>query len=319
MNSLTNEIKNLELETLENIKHSRAFNTSRAYKSDFRDFVIFCNNLNKNPVRPEIKDISLYLTKLSKENLKFSTIKRRLVSIVIANRLKGHHIDTKHPVINENLKSIKRKIGSIQIGKKPLSLEDLKKIIISINTNLKIHKNRKIRDKALLLIGFAGGFRRSELVNLDFQDIEFVNEGIKIIIKRSKTDQYGEGFLKAIPYFLNSEFCPVHSLKNWLSNSYINKNSIFRKISKSGNILENRLTDQSVALILKNHMVSANLNPTNYSGHSLRSGFATATANLGADERSIMAMTGHKSTQMVRRYIKESNLFKNNALNKINL
>jgi len=181
MNSLTNEIKNLELETLENIKHSRAFNTSRAYKSDFRDFIIFCNKLNKNPIRPEVKDISLYLTKLSKENLKFSTIKRRLVSIVIANRLKGHHIDTKHPVINENLKSIKRKIGSIQIGKKPLSLEDLKKIIISINTNLKIHKNRKIRDKALLLIGFAGGFRRSELVNLDFQDIEFVNEGIKII------------------------------------------------------------------------------------------------------------------------------------------
>ena len=127
MKSLTNEIKNLELETLENIKHSRAFNTSRAYKSDFKDFVIFCNKLNKNPIRTEIKDISLYLTKLSKENLKFSTIKRRLVSIVIANRLKGHHIDTKHPVINENLKSIKRKIGSIQIGKKPLSLEDLKK------------------------------------------------------------------------------------------------------------------------------------------------------------------------------------------------
>ena len=190
MRSLTNEIKNLELETLENIKHSRAFNTSRAYKSDFRDFVIFCNNLNKNSIRPEIKDISLYLTKLSKENLKFSTIKRRLVSIVIANRLKGHHIDTKHPVINENLKSIKRKIGSIQIGKKPLSLEDLKKIIISINTNLKIHKNRKIRDKALLLIGFAGGFRRSELVNLDFQDIEFVNEGIKIIIKQDLINHF---------------------------------------------------------------------------------------------------------------------------------
>jgi site-specific recombinase XerD len=319
MNNLTNEYKNLEVETIENIKNSRSLNTSRAYKSDFRDFVYFCNSINKNPIKPDIKDISLYLTKLSKENLKFSTIKRRLVSIVIANRLKGHHIDTKNPIISDNLRSIKRKIGSIQIGKKPLSLNDLKKIILSINCNIKIHKNRKFRDTAIILIGFAGGFRRSELVNLNYQDIEFVNEGIKIIIKKSKTDQYGEGFLKAIPYFPNSEFCPVFALRNWMDSSYIKKNSIFRKISKSGNILENRLTDQSVALILKYHMMNANLRPENYSGHSLRSGFATETANYGADERSIMTMTGHKSTQMVRRYIKEANLFKNNALNKIKI
>ena len=318
MKNLTNEYKNLEVETLENIRQSRSVNTSRAYRSDFKDFVIFCNNININPIKPDIKNISLYLTKLSKENLKFSTIKRRIVSIVIANRLKGHHIDIKNPIISDNLKSIKRKIGSMQIGKKPLSLYDLKKIIMSINCNIKIHKNRKNRDKAIILIGFAGGFRRSELVNLDYQDIEFVNEGIKLIIKKSKTDQYGEGFLKAIPYFTNSTFCPVVALDNWLKNSHIKKNSIFRKISKSGNILENRLTDQSVALILKYHMLKANLNPNNYSGHSLRSGFATVTANSGADERSIMAMTGHKSTQMVRRYIKEANLFKNNALNKIN-
>ena len=319
MTNLINEIKNLELETLENIKQSRAQNTSRAYKSDFINFIMFCNKIKKNPFKADVQDISLYLTKLSKENLKFSTIKRRLVSIVIANRLKGRHIDTKNPIINDNLKSIKRKIGSIQIGKKPLSLDDLKQIILSINSNIKIHKNKKTRDKAIILLGFSGGFRRSELVNLDYQDIEFVKEGIKIIIKKSKTDQYGEGFIKAIPYFSNSDFCPIVALKNWFENSYIRDKSIFRKISKNGSVLENRLTDQSVALILKFHMLNANLNPNNYSGHSLRSGFATATANSGADERSIMAMTGHKSTQMVRRYIKEANLFKNNALNKINI
>lgn len=319
MKNVINELKNLELETLENIRKSRAHNTSRAYKSDFKSFVIFCNQINKNPLKPDIQDISFYLTKLSKENLKFSTIKRRLVSIVIANRLKGYHIDTKNPIINDNLKSIKRKIGSKQIGKKPLSLENLKKIIVSINCNSNVHKNKKIRDKAIILIGFSGGFRRSEIINLDYHDIEFVDEGVKINLKKSKTDQYGEGFVKAIPYFSNSEFCPVFALKNWLTNSCIKKNSIFRKLSKSGNILENRLTDQSVALILKYHMLNANLNPDNYSGHSLRSGFATETANSGADERSIMAMTGHKSPLMVRRYIKESNLFKNNALNKINL
>tara|TARA_E500000178_G_scaffold354366_1_gene423074 strand:- start:1777 stop:2736 length:960 start_codon:yes stop_codon:yes gene_type:complete len=319
MNNLTNKYKTLELETLENIRKSRSTNTSRAYKSDFKDFVIFCNEINKNPIKPDVKDVSFYLTKLSKENLKFSTIKRRLVSIVVANRLKGYYLDTKNPIINDNLKSIKRKIGSIQIGKKPLSLDNLKRIIASIDYNAKIHKNKKLRDRAVILVGFAGGFRRSELVNLDYQDIEFVNEGIKIIIKKSKTDQYGEGFVKAIPYFANSKFCPVLSIKNWLNESLIKKNSIFRKISKSGKILQTRLTDQSVALILKFHMLNAKLSPENYSGHSLRSGFATATANSGADERNIMAMTGHKSTQMVRRYIKEANLFKNNALNKIDI
>lgn len=319
---MKNEIdifKSLEIETLENIKTGKAPNTSRAYKSDFKNFSLFCNKINTNPINPELKNISIYLTHLSKQNLKFSTIKRRLVSIVMANRMKGYYVDTKNPLINENLKSIKRRIGSKQTGKKPLSIENLKKIVSSIDKNQSININRRIRDKAIILIGFSGGFRRSELVSLDYQDIEFVDEGVKITLNKSKTDQYGEGFLKAIPYFTNNHFCPVLALKNWFLNSSIKDNSIFRRISKSGKILQSRLTNQSVALILKYHMTNAELEPQNYSGHSLRSGFATETAHSGADERSIMSMTGHKSTQMVRRYIKESNLFKNNALNKIKL
>ncbi|WP_440680309.1 tyrosine-type recombinase/integrase [Candidatus Pelagibacter sp. HIMB1517] len=319
MKNEINVFKTLETETLENIRQSRAYNTSRAYKADFKDFINFCKNINKKPIKADIKDVSIYLTYLSKKNLKFSTIKRRLVSIVVANRMAGNHIDTKHPIINENLKTIKRKIGAIQIGKKPISLIDLKKIILKLNDNKNININKKIRDKAIILVGFAGGFRRSELVNLNYQDIEFVKEGVKILLRKSKTDQYSEGFVKALPHFSNSYFCPVISLKNWLDKSLIKNESVFRKISKSGKISNNQLTDQSVALILKYHMSQANLDPTNFSGHSLRSGFATATANSGADERSIMAMTGHKSTQMVRRYIKEANLFKNNALNKIDI
>ena len=319
MKNEINTFKSLEAETIENIKQSKAYNTSRAYKSDYKDFVSFCENINKKPINANVRDVSIYLTSLSKKNLKFSTIKRRLVSIVMANRMAGHYIDTKHPIINENLKSIKRKIGSAQVGKKPLSISDLKKIISTLTNNKKINKNKKSRDKALILTGFSGGFRRSELINLNYQDIEFVEEGVKILLRKSKTDQFSEGFTKALPYFTNPVFCPVVSLKEWLVTSSIKSNSIFRKISKSGKILNSRLTDQSVALILKYHMVQANLDPSNFSGHSLRSGFATATANSGADERSIMAMTGHKSSQMVRRYIKEANLFKNNALNKINI
>ena len=170
-------------------------------------------------------------------------------------------------------------------------------------------KREKIRSKntALILIGFAGGFRRSELVGIDYEDLDFVTEGVKIFVKRSKTDQSGEGMTKAIPYFSNSNYCPVISLKDWLKKSEI----------KSGKIFD--MSDKSVALTIKKYTAIAGLDPNKYSGHSLRSGFATSTAELGAEERSIMAMTGHKTTQMVRRYIHEANLFKNNALNNIKI
>ena len=165
----------------------------------------------------------------------------------------------------------------------------------------------KIRDKAIILVGFSGGFRRSELVNIDYDDIEFVSEGVKIFIKRSKTDQSGEGMIKAIPYFDNKSFCPVLALKHWIDNSQI----------KSGKLFD--ISDKSVALIIKKYASLSGLDSNRYAGHSLRSGFATSTAESGAEERNIMAMTGHKTTQMVRRYIKEANLFKNNALNKIKI
>ena len=146
-------------------------------------------------------------------------------------------------------------------------------------------------------------------------------EGVKIIVKRSKTDQFGEGMVKGLPYFSNKTYCPVMHLKKWLELSKIKSGPIFRKFNKGFTVLSNnRLTDQTVALLIKRLSYSlAGIENKNYSGHSLRSGFATASAESGADERSIMAMTGHKTTQMVRRYIKEANLFKNNALNKIKI
>ena len=201
----------------------------------------------------------------------------------------------------ENLHGIKRTLGSRQKAKKPILINDLKLIIKVIN-------EEKKRDKALILIGFAGGFRRSELVNIEKEDVEFVDEGVKILIKRSKTDQSGEGIIKAIPYFDNKEFCPVTALKKFIEDEKGNENEKIFKIS-----------DKSVALIIKRYAQKAGLDPSKYAGHSLRSGFATTAAEFGAEERNIMAMTGHKTTQMVRRYIQEANLFKNNALNKIKI
>ncbi len=305
MNELITDLKSIELETLANLKMSKANNTIRAYKSDFKDFSMFCakNGFSSLPTEPKI--ISLYITYLS-SGRKISTLKRRIASISVVHRLKGHYIDTKHPIIIENLMGIRRKTGSFQKSKKPILINELKQIIKAIDTTNK-NKGRVLRDKAIILTGFSGGFRRSELVSIDYNDLEFVSEGVKIFIKRSKTDQSGEGMIKALPYFENKEFCPVTFLKKWLDISKIRNGLIFN------------ISDKSVALLIKKYASVAGLDSEKYSGHSLRSGFATVSAEFGADERSIMTMTGHKSTQMVRRYIQEANLFKNNALNKIKI
>ena len=318
MNDIITDIKALQEETLLNLQNSKANNTVRAYKSDFNDFGIFCarNGFKSLPSNPKI--VSLYLTHLSKNNAKISTLKRRLVSIGVIHKLKGYYLDTKHPLIIENIMGIKRRKGSIQKGKKPLLINNLKKIINVID-EYNTENIKKFRDRSIILIGFSGGFRRNEIVALDYDDLDFVTEGLKINVKRSKTDQFGEGSVKGLPYFDNTQYCPVLSLKNWIEISRIRSGPLFRRFSKGTKLSEKRLTDQTVALLIKKYLKIAGIDSKNYSGHSLRSGFATSAAEAGVEERNIMSMTGHKSPEMVRRYIKEANIFKNNALNKIKI
>jgi site-specific recombinase XerD len=304
MTNLVKDIASIEMETINNIKLSKSANTVRAYKSDFNHFSNFCkkNNFKSLPADPKI--VSFYITHLS-SNSKVSTLKRRLASISVIHRIKGHYIDIKHPLIIENLMGIQRKVGVFQKSKKPILINELKEIIKVLESAEK-NEDKKIRNKALILIGFSGGFRRSELVNIEYDDLEFTKEGLKIFIKRSKTDQSGEGMTKAIPYFKDKNFCPVVSIKNWIKIKKNKTNSIIFDIS-----------DKMVAILIKKYLKKAGFDSTKYSGHSLRSGFATVASDHGADEKSIMNMTGHKTTSMVRRYIKETNLFKNNPLDKI--
>ena len=305
MSDLITDIKKLELETVKNLKNSKAINTIKAYESDFKDFSLFCikNGLEYLPTEPKI--LSIYITHLSKYS-KFSTLKRRIASIKVIHKIKGHYLDANHPIIMENLLGIKRVNGAYQKPKKPLLINNLKLIIKVLDEKEKNEKKR-IRNKSLILLGFSGGFRRSELVNLDYDDLEFVDEGLKIFIKKSKTDQAGIGSIKAIPYFSNKDYCPVIKIKDWIRYSNITEGKIYN------------ISDKLVSLTIKKYASLAGLDPNLYGGHSLRSGFATSAAEAGAEERNIMAMTGHKTTQMVRRYIQEANLFKNNALNKIKI
>src|SRR6056300_595475 len=231
MNELITDIKALKEETLLNLQNSKANNTVRAYKSDFKDFSLFCaqNGFKSLPSEPKI--VSLYLTYLSTKEVKVSTLKRRLVSIGVIHKLKGHYLDTKHPSIIENLMGIKRRKGSIQRGKKPLLINDLKLLINAID-EVKEEEIKKFRDRSIILIGFSGGFRRNEIVSLDYDDLDFVTEGLKINLKRSKTDQFGEGSVKGLPYFDNIQYCPVLSLKNWIEISRIRSGPLFRRFSK---------------------------------------------------------------------------------------
>ena len=306
MSDLVKDISSIELETINNIQSSKSLNTLRAYKSDFNHFSNFCkkNNFKALPADPKI--VSFYITHLS-SNSKVSTLKRRLASISIIHKIKGLYIDIKHPLIIENLMGIQRKLGVFQKSKKPILINELKEIIKTIESSEK-NEIKRIRNKALILVGFAGGFRRSELVNIKLDDLEFTKEGLKIFIQRSKTDQSGEGMTKAIPYFKNKNLCPVISIKNWIEIIKNKTNSLVFDIS-----------DKLVAVLIKKYLQIAGFDKTKYSGHSLRSGFATVAADHGADEKSIMNMTGHKTSSMVRRYIKETNLFKNNPLNKMSL
>ena len=176
-----------------------------------------------------------------------------------------------------------------------------------------------VRDRALLLVGFAGAFRRSELVGLDKQDCEFTNDGLVLMLRRSKNDQEAQGRKVAIPYGSHPETCPVRALQEWLEASGITEGALFRSMNRHRQIQSKRLSGYGVALVVKRYAEAAGLDPAKYAGHSLRAGLATSAAIGGASERSIMAQTGHKSVAMVRRYIREGSMFRENAAAKVGL
>jgi integrase len=203
---------------------------------------------------------------------------------------------------------IRRTLGTAQVAKRPVLVEDLKRMISRLPEGL-----IGVRDRVLLLIGFCGAFRRSELVALDRDAVEITADGLVITIKRSKTDQEGVGRKVGLPYAAHKETCPVRSLQEWLERSGITGGPLFRPINRHGKMATERLSGSAVGKIVKRYATAVGLDATKFGGHSLRSGLATSAAAAGASERSIMAQTGHRSVNMVRRYIRDGSLFRENA------
>ncbi|KJD42650.1 integrase [Paenibacillus terrae] len=297
----------------EYISNSKAKNTVKSYSSDWQHFTQWCkhNQLGYLPTNDE--NYSLYLSSLAIEGYRVSTIRRRMSSIAQAHLVAGHPSPTTAH-IKVVWAGIRRVHGASEIGKLPVVIDILKLMLNELPDKL-----QGIRDRAVLLIGFAGAFRRSELVSLDIEFVSIVREGLIIQLNKSKTDQEGKGESIGIPYGSFEETCPVRAYIDWIQAANLKSGPVFRSINRHNQVSQSRLSDKSVALIVKRYVNEAGLDEKLYAGHSLRAGLATTAAMLGKSERAIMDQTRHRSEAMVRKYIRMGSIFKENAASNIGL
>jgi len=275
-------------------------NTRRAYQGDLADFLKWGGSV---PCSPET--LAAYIANRATDHSPH-TITRRVVGISRAHVSQGLPDPAKNDLVRTVLRGVRKTHGKPQRQAAPLLKQDLLAILPLMRGT------KGIRDRALLLLGFAAALRRSELVALDVQDLAFVSEGMLVHQRRSKTDQEGEGRKIAVPYGRTSA-CPVKAVREWLEHAHITAGAIFPSVSKGGRIEARRLTAQSVAAILKAYAKAAGLKESEISGHSLRSGLVTSAARAGVAAHKIQQQTGHKSAEMLARYIRDATLFENNA------
>jgi site-specific recombinase XerD len=289
---------------------AKAPSTVKAYTSDWADFTAWCKSAGLDPMPAAATTVTLYLTSLAGVK-KASTLQRRLSAISQAHQVAGHESPTRSAVVRLVWAGIRRTHGTAQEGKAPALVEDLRAMVGAMAPKRRgqVWRLLELRDRALLLLGFAGAFRRGELVALDVEDLELSRAGLAVRLRRSKTDQEGQGRRVGIPRGQHAETCPVRALQVWLEHAEIEAGPIFRPITRHGQLQPGRLSDRAVALVVKRRAAAVGLDPEHFAGHSLRAGLATSAAAAGASERRIMDQTGHRSVTMVRRYIRDGELF----------
>jgi site-specific recombinase XerD len=290
------------------VQHSKAKNTIRAYRADWCHFEGWCSAHGQSSLPASPATVALYVTDLSSTH-KTATITRRISAISQAHQIAGLETPTKSSQVRLVLAGIRRSKGTAQTAKTPVLVDDLRRMLAGLPENL-----LGVRDRVLLLIGFCGAFRRSELVALDVGNVAVTRDGLVVTIRRSKTDQEGEGRKIGIPYASHVETCAVRSLQDWLEKSGITEGPLFRPVDRFGKMASIRLSAAAVGEIVKRYAAAVGLNALEFAGHSLRSGLATSAAMAGASERSIMKQTGHRSVNTVRRYIRDGSLFRENAV-----
>ncbi|SFV09306.1 site-specific integrase [Alicyclobacillus macrosporangiidus] len=312
--SVDTPITELTVRANEYIRRSKAKNTVKAYKSDWQAFSRWCDEQGARSLPAEPTTVALYLSHMADQGYRTSTIGRRMISIGLAHKTKGYPSPTATETVKSVWRGIRNTLGVAPRAKIPVLVEDLRRMLRYAPDDL-----LGLRDRALLLIGFAGAFRRSELVALNVEDVQFVREGLIITVRRSKSDQAGEGRKVGIPYGSHLETCPVRTLQDWIEAAQLTSGPLFRRVTKNREIGDHALSDKTVARLVKKYCEYIGLDPRKYAGHSLRAGLATSAAMAGVSERAIMAQTGHRSVMMVRRYIRDGNVFRENAAARIGL
>ena len=295
------------------IRASKAENTLRGYQSDWRAFCAWCEGQNVCPSPAAPDTVAAYSAECA-GRLKPGSIQRRLNAIAEAHKAAGLDSPTHSAIVRNTMKGIRRTIGTAPAQKAAALTADIRTMVEAADDG-----TIGARDRALILLGFAGAFRRSELVGLDVEDCAFGKDGLTVTLRRSKTDQQGAGRKIGIPYGSNPETCPVRTMQAWMELAGIGAGPVFRSINRHGHVQAGRLSSIDVARVVKKLAQRAGLDATKYAGHSLRAGHATSAAIAGASERSIMNQTGHRSVQMVRRYIRDGSLFRENSAGKLGL
>ena len=285
---------------------SKSSATRRAYQTDAADFTAWCESHGLEPLPASVDTIAAYLASLAKSGLKASTITRRCAGIRYLHRMAGFEPSTSSEAIKAVLAGIRRSLGTAVTRKAPATAEAIRIMLNDIPNDL-----RGLRDRALLLLGFAGALRRSELVALDVSDLEETPDGLHIHIRRSKTDQEGAGDFVSVPH--GSRLHPVAGVKAWLLAAGIGEGPIFRSIKKGGPVTPERLSDRSVAEIVKKRMEAAGFDPAIFSGHSLRAGFVTSALHHGADILRVMDVTRHREVSTLKTYDRRAKAFKQHA------
>jgi site-specific recombinase XerD len=306
-------LKEVGARAREYLHQAKAANTRRAYRSDWADFVAWCAKYRRQPLPAHPDTVAYYLADRS-ERLKVSTLQRRLATIAEAHRAAGHESPNRHARVRLVWQGIRREKGIAQDHKKPALTKHIRMMVAHLPDTL-----LGARDRALLLLGFAGAMRRSELVGLDISDIAQADEGLVVTIRKSKTDQVRQGRKVGIPFGSSPETCPVRAIHAWLEASRIEDGSLFRPVNRHGQVRNARLSDWAVAEVVKRSLKAAGKSARGYSGHSLRAGLVTQAAMGGASERSIQDQSGHRSLIVMRRYIRDGSLFRENAAAKVGL
>ncbi|MBX3728507.1 MAG: tyrosine-type recombinase/integrase [Candidatus Sumerlaeia bacterium] len=291
---------------------SRAANTKRAYKTDWRLFVSWCDQAGRASLPSDGPTLAIYITDLAERGVSIATIERRLATISQAHKTAGQETPTKSQIVRDVLKGIRRTKGTMPKRKKAVGVAELRGLVSTCDNS---PKGR--RDRALLLVGFLGGFRRSELAALCVGDVHIEEEGLRILIRKSKTDADGHGREVGIPMGNKAETCPVLALAAYLNSARITDGPIFQSFRRGGTPTGKALSGNAVASIIKDRASLTGLDPEVFSGHSLRSGFCTAAARAGASEREIARSTGHRSLRILRTYIQAGTVFAENAAKRI--